>query len=69
MRSVSPGALENRVRREFEEIPGVSLTLAQAGRLFGLSAEVCEQVLSSLVSEGVIAVSTDRRYAITPKSA
>jgi hypothetical protein len=66
---VSPSALETRVRREFEELPGVSLTLAQAGRLFGLSCEVCEQVLSSLLDEGVIAVTADRRYAIAPKRA
>jgi hypothetical protein len=66
---VSQGALETRVRREFEEIPGVSLTLAQAGRLFGLSADVCEQVLSSLVREGVIAITSDQRYAIAPNRA
>ena len=60
-------ALQTRVRSEFEEIPGVSLTLAQAGRLFGLSTEVCEQVLSSLVTEGVIAMTSDRRYIIAPK--
>jgi hypothetical protein len=60
-------ALQTRVRCEFEEIPGVSLTLAQAGRLFGLSAEVCEQVLSTLVSEGVIAMTSDRHYIIAPK--
>jgi hypothetical protein len=66
---VSQGALEIRVRREFEEIPGVSLTLAQAGRLFGLSADVCEEVLSSLVREGVIAITSDQRYAIAPNRA
>jgi hypothetical protein len=61
---VITSTLETRVRRELEELPGVSLTLAQVGRLCGLSADECEQVLASLVSEGIIVVTADRQYTV-----
>lgn len=45
-------ALIQRVAGEFREIPGLCLTVEQAGRLFGLSADVCERVLRSLSDDG-----------------
>lgn len=41
-----------RVCAEFAEMPGLSLTLAQASRLFQLDAARCERVLDALVRRG-----------------
>ena len=42
--------LMRRVRGEFLEMPGLSLTFAQAVRLWGLERELCERVINALVS-------------------
>src|SRR6476660_8561636 len=34
-------ALARRIRGEFEEMPGLSLTSVQASKLFGISPDVC----------------------------
>ena len=39
-----------RVRQEFLEMPGLRLTPAQAGRLWGLEAEICLAVIDALVA-------------------
>lgn len=38
-----------RVRAEFDEMPGMTLTMPQASRLFGLDHEVCRTILDRLV--------------------
>jgi hypothetical protein len=42
-------ALADRVRGEFIEMPGLRLTMAQAGRLWGLDGPVCRDVIDILV--------------------
>lgn len=42
-------SLLRRVRAEFMEMPGMSLTLAQASRLWSLEQELCRKLLTSLV--------------------
>lgn len=42
-------ALIDRVRREFDEMPGLQLTVPQAARLWGLEIPACESVLNALV--------------------
>lgn len=44
----SKAALLGRVRAEFEEAPGLKLTLAQAVRFWGLDESTCEWVLDQL---------------------
>lgn len=39
----------HRIRSEYFEMPGLSLTLFQAQRLWGLSREECETLLEQLV--------------------
>ena len=39
----------NRVQGEFLEMPGLRLTGAQARRLWGLDAAICEALLGALV--------------------
>jgi hypothetical protein len=43
-----------RIRAEYEEMPGLCLTVSQAARLFDLDPEDCARVLNSLVAEGTI---------------
>jgi hypothetical protein len=45
-----------RIRAEFCEMPGLTLTLAQASRLFQLDAARCQQVLTFMVSAGQLVV-------------
>jgi hypothetical protein len=42
------------VRGEFREMPGLTLTLAQAGRLWSLDTPTCSEVLSQLVQAGYL---------------
>ena len=44
--------LRTRVHAEFREMPGLTLTLPQAARLFSLDVVRCEQILGALVDEG-----------------
>jgi len=57
-----PAGLIARLRAEFREMPGLQLTSAQAARLFGLDASVCDRLLESLVQEGVIGRRREGRY-------
>jgi hypothetical protein len=43
-------ALVDRVRGEFNEMPGLRLTRDQAARLWGLDTASCEEVLNRLVA-------------------
>jgi DNA-binding IclR family transcriptional regulator len=43
-----------RIRREYEEMPGLHLTLQQACRLWGLGPETCGALLDTLVREGFL---------------
>ena len=54
-------ALLHRVFDEFDEMPGTSLTLPQASRLFGLPAEVCDRILVGLVKDGRLRRTDDGR--------
>jgi len=38
-----------RVRAEFEEMPGLALTEPQAARLFGIEQKVCRDVIDLLI--------------------
>jgi hypothetical protein len=50
----STALITERVRGEFREMPGLTLTLAQAGRLWSLDAGTCMDVLSHLVDAGFL---------------
>jgi hypothetical protein len=42
--------LIRRVREEFKEMPGLTLTLAQASRLWGVESQRCRALIESLVA-------------------
>ena len=39
----------DRVRAEFVEMPGLTLTVRQASRLFGLDQDMCREVVDRLI--------------------
>jgi len=56
--AIDPAAAEPiaaRVRAEFGELPGLSLTLEQARLVFDLDRDTCGAVLHGLVTEGYLA--------------
>jgi len=57
-------ALLRRVWMEFVEMPCLSLTGAQARRLFGLRADVCQRVLQGLVDADALTLGDDGRYRL-----
>ena len=46
--------LLQRVRAEYQESPGMSLTKAQVRRLWSLDARTCDAVLDSLIAAGFL---------------
>jgi hypothetical protein len=44
-----------RIRGEFLEMPGLSLTIKQAQRLWGLDPQFCHALLNALVDAGFLA--------------
>jgi hypothetical protein len=49
--SAPPGALLQRVREQYRDMPGLKLTTPQATRLFGVAPSVCATMLGALVME------------------
>lgn len=47
-------ALGARIRGEYQEMPGLSLTLPQAARLFNVASSDCARVLDRLVTDGAL---------------
>jgi hypothetical protein len=47
-------AVARRVLAEFEEMPGLTLTVRQAARLFGLDAEQARIVLDALIDSAYL---------------
>jgi hypothetical protein len=56
--------LLHRIHREFEEMPGMSLTLAQATTLFGISRDAGSRILLGLTEERVLRLRSDGRYVL-----
>ncbi len=47
-------ALVERVRGEFNEMPGLQLTVPQAARLLGIEQEACRVVIEALVASSFL---------------
>jgi hypothetical protein len=43
-----------RIRGEYTEMPGLTLTIAQASRLWRLEGDVCQDLLDRLVADGFL---------------
>lgn len=57
-------ALLGRIRREFEEMPGLSLTHLQASKLFGISHEMSARILLGLSNQGFLRLTADGHYLL-----
>jgi hypothetical protein len=55
--------LVTRVRAEFHDMPGLTLTVPQAGRLFGIAGDACTRILATLVREGLLRRQIDGTYS------
>jgi hypothetical protein len=47
-------ALVDRVRGEFNEMPGLQLTIPQAARLLGIEQNACRDVIETLVASSFL---------------
>ncbi len=54
--------LLEQVQAEYAEMPGLSLTLPQAQRLWAADQATCEEVFSHLISGGVLRRTTTGRF-------
>jgi hypothetical protein len=52
-----------RIRAEYVQMPGLSLSPEQVQRLFGVDAELCASVLEALVQSGFLSRRSDGAYA------
>jgi len=55
-------SLEAMIRGTYREMPGLSLSLDQAARLFGLREQTCRIVLDDLVGSGALRRGADGQY-------
>ena len=53
-----------RIREEFEETPGLRLTVREASRFWGLDEVTCSWVLTELAAAGFLAEGMDRRFQV-----
>ena len=56
--------LLRRIYREFEEMPGMSLTLTQATALFGIPRDAGSRILMGLAEQRVLRLRNDGRYVL-----
>ncbi len=60
--AIDIGYWRDVVGAEYESLPELSLTLAQAQRLWSLDEATCRRVLESFVESAYLMVSADGRY-------
>ena len=60
---VTRAQLLRRIKAEYMEMPGLRLTVAQAGRLWGLDPSSCLDVLERLISERFLQRRADGTYS------
>jgi hypothetical protein len=53
-----------RIHGEFEEMPGLSLTLAQAATFFGLRADTASRILTQLSDARVLRRRSDGQFTL-----
>jgi hypothetical protein len=63
-RAETIASLALRVRGEYEEMPGLRLTVPQAARLFGVAPDVAKSVLDDLRRASVLKCSERGQYAL-----
>ena len=56
--------LTRRVQAEYAEMPGLSVTLAQAQRLLAVDQPTCAVVFKALIKQGVLRRTAQGRYVL-----
>ena len=59
--NIDETVLERRIRAEFDELPGMCLTLEQVTRLLGADNRTCTEALNALLLAGYL-TKRDRVY-------
>jgi hypothetical protein len=54
--------LMQQIQAEYAEMPGLSVTLPQAQRLWAVDQAACEEAFSRLISNGVLRKTTKGRF-------
>jgi len=57
--------LVQRIREEFEDAPGLRMTIGEAARFWALDEDTCGRVLGRLLAGGFLAIDFDGRYGQT----
>jgi len=60
------GVLIQRIREEFDEAPGLQITVEEGVRFWALDPETCAMVLSVLHNAGFLVRTQDGRYHRAP---
>jgi hypothetical protein len=58
-------ALVRRILAEFDDMPGMSLSLPQAGRFLGVDTSACARILAALTREGHLRRTVAMQYVRT----
>jgi predicted transcriptional regulator of viral defense system len=61
-RSGGTHTLLEQIQAEYAEMPGLSVTLPQAQRLWAVDQTTCEEVFSRLISRGVLKRTSKGRF-------
>ena len=61
-RSETVRDLARRIEAEYAEMPGLSVTLPQAQRLWATDRNTCQTVFDRLIARGVLRVTTKGRF-------
>ena len=60
------GVLKQRIRDEFDEAPGLQITVEEGARFWAIDADTCAMVLSALHDAGFLVRAQDGRYHRAP---
>lgn len=61
------GRLVERIQAEYQAVPGLKITSAQACRLWSVSEQVCRAALDALVADHVLWLAPSGRYVALPR--
>jgi hypothetical protein len=61
-----PTRLVQRIRAEYEAVPGLKITRAQASRMWSAPMDDCEAAFDVLVAAGVVWLAPSGRYVALP---
>jgi Fic family protein len=65
-RWLTMSTLVERIQKEFEEAPGLAITVENGVRFWALEAATCERVLTDLQATGFLVKSTDGHFKRRP---